>query len=210
MNITKIYTDLKIMPTLQIHHRLVAAIAWKICDSLSTKVDTKTIISTCLLHDLGNIVKGSSDQFAPKGEEQYWEEVANETREKYGDRASMATVAMIKSLNLKNEQKILEYLSWVGAKSLSTRSEEELKNLEFVIAPYADSRVEPNGIVSIEGRIAEAKERYHFLEDKSGPILNAMKRMEVTIFSRSWMTAEEIKFETVEPYLRKLDDFDIA
>ncbi|MCA9380970.1 HD domain-containing protein [Candidatus Dojkabacteria bacterium] len=209
MSIDQIYKDLKIMPSLQKHQKIVAAIAWKICDSLSTKVDTHTIVSTCLLHDLGNIVKGSSDQFAPKGEEEYWQKVETETKEKFGEHASIATVAMIKSLNLENEEKILEYLSWVGAKSLSTRSEEELKNLEFVIAPYADSRVAPNGIVSIDGRIEEAKERYHFKDDQSGPILKSMKRMEVTIFARSWMTADEIKFDTIEPYLRKLDDFDI-
>ncbi len=204
----EIYEKLNIMPSIREHQKTVAAISLKICDSLSKKVNSDLIVTTCLLHDLGNILKGTKN-FAPKGEEEYWEKVKEETKVKYGESTDEATVNMIKSLKLSNEDLILEHLSWIGGRNLSNKTNEDLKNLEFVIAPYADSRVSPEGVVSIEERIKEAMSRHNFINDKSEEIMQTLKRTEITVFQYSWMTPSEINNKTINPYLRRIEDFKI-
>ncbi len=208
MTPNQIYNKLNIMPSIREHQKTVAAIALKICESLSKEVNTEVIVSTCLLHDLGNILKGTKN-FAPIGEEEKWEKIKEETREKYGETPEEATINMIKTLNLKNEDNILEYLSWVGAKNLEKRSMEDLKDLEHVIAPYSDMRVSPSGVVTIEERLEEARKRYNFIDDKADEIRESFKRMEITIFQFSWMTSSEIDNQTVKPYLKKIENFEI-
>ena len=55
--ITEIYDEYKIMPNLREHMFRVAGVASLICDNLEESLSKKEIISACLLHDLGNIVK---------------------------------------------------------------------------------------------------------------------------------------------------------
>ena len=64
MNIFNIYAKYKIPPQLQTHQLRVAAVAKTICEHLWPKLsDMRTIISTCLVHDMGNIIKFDLDKF---------------------------------------------------------------------------------------------------------------------------------------------------
>lgn len=209
MKIEEIYKKFKINPALEKHQKLVAAITLKICDSLSRKVDTKNIVTAALLHDLGNIVKGDVSNFVPAEDLDYWLEVQNETKGQYGDNATEATVKMIKDLNLREEEKVLEYLSWVGGSNLTHRDMDDFKDLEHVILPYADGKVGPSGIVSIEERMEEANKRSKFKNHDPERVRAAINRMEITIFTFSWMTKDEITEKTVEPYLKRVEDWEV-
>ena len=60
--ITDIYNEYKIMPHLQMHQLRVAAVASVICDSIDFDLDKNLVITTCLLHDMGNVIKFNLNQ----------------------------------------------------------------------------------------------------------------------------------------------------
>src|SRR3989344_7719535 len=94
-----------IMPSLQLHMFRVTSVAQIICESLGENVilvseahpesgswtsqdDAKNnILSACLLHDMGNILKFNLDLFPeflqPEGKE-YWQKVKDSFEKKYG------------------------------------------------------------------------------------------------------------------------------
>ncbi len=59
-NIIQIYSQYKIMPTLQQHQLRVAGVAKQICDSISEPIDKEVVVDVCLVHDMGNIIKFDS------------------------------------------------------------------------------------------------------------------------------------------------------
>ena len=72
----------------------VAAVASIICDDFGKPLDKKLVISTCLLHDIGNVIKFDFNSkvfpdswFAPQGK-RYWMEIQKEFIEKYSHRRS--------------------------------------------------------------------------------------------------------------------------
>lgn len=55
--ISQIYDRYQVLPALQLHMLRVAAVAQLICSSHHRALPTDHIISCCLLHDIGNILK---------------------------------------------------------------------------------------------------------------------------------------------------------
>ena len=68
MTILEIYEKYKIMPQLQEHQLRVASVAKTICDHLLVPVHTDHVVSVCLLHDMGNILKFDLQKFPQFGE----------------------------------------------------------------------------------------------------------------------------------------------
>jgi hypothetical protein len=101
--IKDIYEEYKIMPNLQMHQLRVAGVVSQLCDSLNLEVTKETLIITCLLHDMGNIIKSRLDYFPefikPEGLG-YWQNVKDEFIQKYGEDEHEATVQIIKELGL--------------------------------------------------------------------------------------------------------------
>jgi len=81
MKVSEIYEKYKIMPQLQTHMLRVAGVASTIVENFEGKIDRKTIITTALLHDLGNMAKIKLDAFPefaqPRGID-YWQKVLKE------------------------------------------------------------------------------------------------------------------------------------
>ena len=64
MKIKDIYSKYNIPPNLQLHMFRVAAFADILCDNhKKVDFDKEIIIKSCLLHDLGNIIKFDFDNF---------------------------------------------------------------------------------------------------------------------------------------------------
>src|SRR3989344_2472976 len=102
MKITEIYEKYKIPPNLQLHQLRVAGVASIICDNFDKPLDKGSIITTCLLHDMGNILKFNFDifpeEFYGKQGRAYWEKVKQEFKEKYGEDEHKATHAIAEEL----------------------------------------------------------------------------------------------------------------
>lgn len=201
------------MPNLQMHQIRTAAVAWVISESLSIEVDRDSIVKACLLHDIGNIIKfkigqipGSCD---PEGLD-YWQKVKYDYILKYGNNEHKASLLIAKELGVTD--KVYGLVGCVDSSAVETISIGD--SFEEKICIYADNRVTPHGIVSIEDRSLEAKERYKdhshaFNEEKRKFFMDNMFSIEKQIFSHCSIKPQDINDESVKEYIEKLIDFSI-
>src|SRR6185436_12957768 len=117
--INELYDEYKIMPNLREHMFRVAAVASLICDNFEGEINKKDIVSACLLHDMGNIVKFKLDLHPhlnePKGME-YWQQVQEEFRNKYSNDDHLANCLIAKEIGVnKRVVELIESISFLGA-----------------------------------------------------------------------------------------------
>lgn len=157
MKILEIYKNYKIPRNIQEHQLRVASVSVLIIENHQEKFDKDLIITACLLHDMGNIIKSDFDMFPeflePEGRA-YWEEVKKSFIDIYGPNEDKATQQIAKELRVKNEvQKMLENFKY---KDDPKNELEEYVNLCI----YSDLRVGPHGIVSVKERFKDGEKRY--------------------------------------------------
>lgn len=170
MQILDLYDKYNIMPQLREHQLRVGGIVRLITD------DHDSII-TALVHDMGNIVKFSNlDPYWSKVQEKFWTD--------YGRDEHVATDKILRKEGMgkyadyfKEESKAYDNDS-LNASYFSTMSKPALLTL------YGDLRVRFNGVCSVEERLKDLEDRYHY------------ERPE-----RKWANA----FETYVQTLTKLD-----
>lgn len=212
-NIIKIYNDFKIPPNLQLHQLRVAAVANLISDNMNIKVDTKEIISADLLHDMGNIIKFNFELFPeflePEGKD-YWQSVKDEFIQKYGDDEHIATHIIAKELCISDRAfQILFAIGFSKSPQNASHSDFSIK-----IATYADNRVTPHGISSMEERIDDGRKRFKAQKNRKEEEKNnfeiyseAMKDIENQIFKNCRIKKEGITNDAVLPYIENLKNF---
>jgi HD superfamily phosphodiesterase len=214
MNISDIYTKYKIMPSLQLHMFRVAGVAAVICDSATILVDRHSIISAALLHDMGNIIKFKMDIFPeflkPEGRE-YWQNVQNEYFEKYGHDEHVATLEIAKESGANKQT--MELLNRIGFSKANLTYESVDFNLK--IASYADMRVEPHGVVALEKRMNDGRERNRtrqtsFSDDSLFEEMSEyLKKIEKQIFEITTIKPDEISDDSISGYTHSLVEFEI-
>lgn len=201
------------MPNLQMHQYRVAAVAMQICESLDIDINKENIITACLLHDMGNIIKFNLNHFPefnqPEGLE-YWQKVKDDYILKYGKNEHEASMKIARELNVNSD--ILYLIESVDSSFVEILANSN--DLERKICMYSDGRVTPHGIVSIKERSEEAKERYknheYIFNEENVLFFNKnLTLMEEKIFSHSKIKKEDINDESVIPYLEKLKNFSI-
>lgn len=205
--LTEIYRRYQIMPNLQQHMWRVAGVAQLICDNLQVSVDTENVVTACLLHDLGNILKFDLKVFPeflqPEGAE-YWQQVKAETLTKYGALVHPATIAMASEVGA--SQRVLQLIEAISFN-------QEKKNFESddfgrKICAYADMRVAPWGVVSLDDRLKDGKDRYPAKSVKDERFRYAMNallhKIEVQIFAVCQITAAEVTEAAVGPIIEML------
>lgn len=202
------------MPNLVEHQLRVAAVASMLCDNIDDpSIDRDTIIKTCLLHDMGNIIKSNLEYFPDFIEVQnldYWIKIKNDFIEKYGTDEHKATIAIIKELGLQDE-----IIRLADQNRFSLFCEHlEGPNLNIKIIHYADARTGPYGILSLQERMDEAKERYkdHYLKEDDNvreKLVGCAFGIEKQIFKKCNIKPEDINDESVAPYIEKLRNFEI-
>ncbi len=205
------------MPSLQLHMYRVAGVGQIIAESCKVRVNMQDIIKVGLFHDLGNIIKFNLDLFPeflePEGRE-YWEKVQNEYFAKYGHDEHAATMAMAKEIGINS--RIEELLQSVGFSR--AESNYQSSDMEKKIVMYADMRVEPHGVVSLERRLADGRKRWKI--NKPGErgedslayfekMAAALRKMKKQIFSQSTISPEDITDEVVNKKIKILTDFEI-
>ena len=170
MQIRDLYDKYNIMPQLREHQLRVGGIARLITD------DHDSII-TALVHDMGNIVKFSNlDPYWSKVQAKFWAD--------YGRDEHMATNRILRESGMgkyadyfKEESKAYDNDS-LNASYFSTMSKPALLTL------YGDLRVRFNGVCTVEERLKDLEDRYHYVRPE-----------------RKWANA----FETYVQTLTKLD-----
>ena len=213
--ITDIYKEYKIMPHLQMHQLRVAAVASIVCDSLDLKLDKKLIITTCLLHDMGNVIKFNLDQtksvFGLSDiEVEDVRIVKKEFINKYGEDEHEATIKIIEELGLSEK---VRYLAGENRFSFMCKHSKE-GDLTQKLIHYADGRVGPHGILSYDERMNDASKRYkgHKLsvhEEERDRLVNCGRDIEKYIFSHSNIKPEDINDESVKEIIEELKNFEI-
>jgi len=208
-NIIDIYKEYKIMPNLVMHQIRVAAVAMQICDSLTINIDKESIIKACLLHDMANIIKFNLEYFPelnkPEGID-FWQNVKNDYILKYGNNEHEASLLIARELGVSN--RIYDLIYCIDSSSVEMIAKED--DFSKKICMYADNRVTPHGVVSIEERSLEAKERYKnhphsFNEEIRIFFMENMFSIEKQLFSKINIKPEDINDESIMVNIKKLE-----
>ncbi len=214
LSIEKIYKKYKIMPSLQEHMIRVAAVASIICDNFKESLPKEEIITACLLHDMGNIIKSKLEYFPefikPEGIE-YWQSVKNEYIKKYGDDEHKATIKIMHELGI--SVKIISLVGQIRFSSWCVHKDSD--DMTMKVMAYSDARVDPYGVVSYKERMAEGKKRHQtnkttfggVSEEKRLELVACGKEIEKQIFSKCKIKQEDINNETAILVISSLRNF---
>lgn len=200
------------MPALQLHQYRVAGVGKLICDSLVVPVGTTNIIKSLLLHDMGNIIKfklGVFPEFCePEGIE-YWEGVKSDFVNKYGNNEHEATYKIAREIKV--DDKVLELIRAIGF----SKAVDNLKSgdIEKMIVAYADQRVLPYRIGSLQDRFEDGHKRFYLKTTRSNSDfesgVEALQKIEKLIFSKSNIEPEDINDESVGSIIDSFKEFKI-
>ncbi len=212
-NIQQIYDQYQIMANLQQHMLRVTAVAKIICDHLSLPVDTDSVVRACLLHDMGNILKFDLSVFPeflePLGAA-YWQGIKTDFSLKFGKLVHPATIKIATELGASQRVKeLITAINFNQEKANWTSSDFGRK-----ICAYADMRVAPTGVTSLDERLADGKVRYPVKSAKEEGFRYAMNaylhKIEVQIFEKcDDLNATGVNEISIGPIVEKLKTFTI-
>jgi len=207
MLITEVYDQYQIHQGLREHMLRVAGVVAQIADSMDQPIDRTVVISAALLHDMGNILKSSLDRFQdmyePEGVE-YYRKVKEAFTDTYGADEDVATIAIVTELNIcQPVVAIIESLGFARAQEIF-----EERNLEKMLVFYADMRVGPYAVLSLDERLEDIKERYQhkrgYDDQEYARRVTLMKQIEQKLFSYSPIKPTEVTNQTVARYRSEL------
>jgi len=213
MNISEVYKKQQINKGLQEHMLRVAGVAKYICDNSDLFVDKNNVITACLLHDMGNLIKSkletAPELFEPEGVD-FWSEIKYRMIEKYDNDVHGATVAKIKEVCKTPEVvKIVEEASFDDIEKVASSGSMEAKLLE-----YADMRVGMFGIMPLAERFQDIHDRYVPNRFSKEELLNkqrAAEKIEREIFKLSSIRPSHVSNETVDgPLINDLLEFTVT
>ncbi len=209
--VEQIYNEYQLMPILQMHQLRVAAVAQFICENFSEEIDSESVITACLFHDMGNILKSDFSVFPEAVEKEgieYWQNVKDDYVRKYGKDEHKATIMIAKEIGL--PEKVREIIDSIGfGKSPSVARE---GSYEQKIAVYADARVGPHGVLSLADRLKDFEKRYakRYLNDKSEEEKKSSRDayfiIEKQIFSHTKISPQDITEEKISAFIPKLKE----
>lgn len=212
-NITDIYKQYDIMPNLALHQFRVAAVALQICQNFPEPLDTKSVVTACLLHDMGNIVKFRLRMFSDLalGEDiEHWEVLQKKYIEKYGSDDHHATMQIVAEIGITKEVEAI--MEAIGFHNWCTTKDSGF--WEHKIATYADSRVGPFGVLSLNDRLHDANKRYEDIvvdqsvHDLRDTLYDCVRDIEKEIFSVLTLLPEDINDASVALSVEELHHFE--
>ncbi len=220
MRIQDIYDRYTIPPILQKHMYTVASLGSYVADVLSNRsevdmdIDKDMITQTLLLHDMGNIVKFDLNKplFIPEEDVDYWKSIQDDFIRKYGADDHIATTRIVEELGV--SQNVIELLS--ATANMTTALAALEKDYNFAIVFYADFRVGPHGILSLDERINDLLVRYkgrhnHFwsVQENAEMMRQIMKEKETALEALAMIPLSTIQNENVEFILKTLSSYPI-
>lgn len=139
----------------------VAAVGEYLADHLVSSVNTREVVLTLLVHDLGNLLKFDLSRglelFEPGDHDlNFWLTRQREIAIKYGANVHVATQAMAQEMQM--GPRVLQLLNAMG----SHFSEDSVGNSDWEqkICVYSDMRVKPNGFCTLTQRFDDILVRY--------------------------------------------------
>ncbi len=185
---------------------------WKGKDTL----DRGKMIKACLLHDIGNIVKGTDEKFRmifpdsfSEDSWQYWLNVRKHIGKRYGTTDIDATLKIASEINVDADViKLIQEKQF--SNNVKTCSE---SNFEVKICAYADQRISPEGVLSIRDRLSEAKKRQKGIDSSSvnKPNFEELKacalKIEEQIFAYTHGKPEDITDASIDEYIDEMKRF---
>lgn len=200
------------MPQLGEHQLRVAAVAEMICGQFDANSDSDSIVKACLLHDMGNILKFDLQKTGNilnlDTDIDYWQKVKQGYVKKYGTDEHGAHKKIAREIGA--SPRVIELIDCIGFATAVINAE----SLDFgkKICCYADSRVAPWGVVTLEERFADLRKRY-YRHAQNSPERNAyeaaMKKIEQQIFAHCNIKPEDITEESITERKEKLRSFEI-
>jgi len=162
MKISEIYQKYNIPPNLQEHMLSVTKVALFISSHwIGEGLSHKELKRSALVHDLGNIVKFDFDKYPEfMGLEikniDIWKDKQRQMISKYGNNDHEVTKLILKELKFSDDS-----IEVIGSKSFTDAlaiSKSDNFNLKVLL--YADMRVLPLGIGTLEDRLHDLEKRY--------------------------------------------------
>lgn len=239
MNILDIYKKYQIMPQLAEHQFRVAGVADLLCRGITRTAaqpshkatagkarnsaeaiissDHNNIITACLLHDMGNIVKfdlSVTDRLYPQllvmpQAREYWQKTKQEFLRKYGSGSHNVTMKIVSELGV--SARIRELVDCVGFDQAVDNA--ETADFGKKICAYADMRVKPSGVVALKDRMADLRVRYqnHPEGAKRREVFEtALREIEKQIFKHIKINPEDITEDAVKNKVKVLRNFEIS
>lgn len=217
--IREIYATYEVPPWLQMHQLRVAAVGKMVAENLDIPTDVELVTATCLVHDIGSIVKfdfsfvthTALQDLVPVEERERWRVVQDRVRSRYGATESEATNAILNELGREDIRNIYAGTGLSNIERLLSDGDNETR-----IVQYADMRAGPHGIISVRERLAEAEERYAVIWKREGRF-EEMQRygtsadaLEAQLFAKARIRPEDISDASVAPLIEALWDYEIA
>lgn len=218
MLVREIYGKYQIPPWLQLHQVRVAAVGKMVAEAQVEPVDVALVVGTCLLHDIGAIVKFD---FSPEGQTRvlglcppeempHWRAVQSSMRERYGEIEKTATAAILHELGLGRECAVYDR---TGFKSMHTLLEE--KQLPSLLVQYADMRVGPFGVLPLRERFEDSRVRYAHASgadwyEKLDRYEQEAGEVERYLLRDTSLQPADISDASVAPLVHELWDYEIA
>jgi 5'-deoxynucleotidase YfbR-like HD superfamily hydrolase len=161
--IQDVYQRYHIMANLQQHMLRVTGVAQQILSVLPVhkinESDRHDVLLAALLHDMGNILKFDLLKYPkflePEGLA-HWQKVQAEFQKKYGPDEHTAVLQILDELGV--SLRVQELVEAVGF--LVAVENQQSNDMARKVAAYADMRVTPHGVVSLEERLRDLCERY--------------------------------------------------
>lgn len=211
MHVIQIYQQYQIPQNLQLHMLRVAAVGKIICDHITSQaIDADLIIKTLLLHDMGNIIKfnfNNTSMFSPEDREKVesYQKTQAEFMRKYGNDADVATIQIIKEIT--SDERIVEL-----CKNCHGEMAHKYVNGEFWnerICYYADMRIGLHGILSVDERFDDLKQRYPHELEKLERYHKACKIIETRIQAICELDLQSINDSMLKDKFNLLSELDI-
>lgn len=219
-NILSIYQVYGLPINLQMHMLRVTAVAmWILERWIGDDLNRKEIEETLLLHDIGNLVKVPEEKFEslfpdtyPIESFQYWRNIRESIIKRYGKTDTEATLNIVKEIN------VSESIIHMIEKKQFVNNKETYLSQDFAIkiCAYADQRVSPNGVLSLENRLNEAIIRYRGVENASvnspnrEALIEYAKKIEEQIFKFVHGKPEDITDAAIQNYIEELKLFNFS
>ncbi len=210
-----LYRRYEVPPNLQRHLLRVAAVAELVLERWrGPALARDRIVRVLLLHDIGNIVKADYVALPQLLEEEqprvaHWLEVQRRYHARFARDERLATHTIAREVGLGAEE--LELL----ARMDFMRNDETAASDDYhaKLAAYADQRVGPFGILSLEARLAEAKQRYRadpsafMASARASALIAHAHEIETQVFECCAIEPHEIHDEAAAPVIEALRSF---
>jgi hypothetical protein len=213
MLITDIYLKYNIPPNLQEHmKRVFGFVCFLEKHWVGKYIDWEMVKKLALVHDLGNIVKFDFDKFPDLlGDEKvnvkHWKEIQKQTIEKYGSDDHEATIKMLHDIGFTDKECLI-----LSAKSFGNSiNVAKLNNWPLKILYYADLRVLPSGVGTLEERIKDIKTRMpkYSTRPDFDELLKSCRNVESQIQKGLSVFVNKITNNSIDPYINLLHKVDI-